>query len=92
MSDYYTGKDLATRPIEELRKLKYSEMNSFEMRKFETEDPDAYKAMINELDGIKVVEPVVAEVPPEPAKAGYWRNGLWVEVEPRVQFVNGVRV
>lgn len=76
------------RKIEELRTTSYNDMNSAEILKFQREDPDAYRDMVAALDGPPA--PVEGEPLPMSKARQIYRNGVEVDTNLAVRYVNGV--
>lgn len=85
-----------TRPVEELKSLKFEDLNSAEINKFQREDPEAYQTFEATYNSQFAPPPPAAGAAPEPAAVPatrrIYRNGVEVETNTAVRFVNGVPV
>ncbi len=81
--------NLPTRPIEELRGLKYQEMNTAELDKLRSEDSDAFKVALEAVDGPPPVPEAIPEEVPS-AKRTIWRNGQPYEIDAPISYINGI--
>lgn len=88
----FSATNLPVRGIDDLRKLSYQEMNSAELDKLRGEDPEAFKLMVDTLDGVVKTEEVTPAMPVPSAKRIIYRNGQPVEISAPSQFVNGMAV
>jgi hypothetical protein len=84
-----------TRPVEELRNTPYLEMNSAEINKLRQEDPAAFTAAETAFNAqFAPPPPVEGEIaaPAIPPTRRIYRNGVEVETNTAVRFVNGIPV
>jgi hypothetical protein len=80
-----------TRTTEELKSIKFEDLNSAEIRKFEREDPAAYQASEAAYNASFSPPPPPEGEPLPMSKARQiYRNGELVNTELAVRFVNGV--
>ena len=86
----FTPTHLPIRPIEELRTTAYNDLNTAEINKLQSEDPEAYAAAIAAVDGAVTVTAPTEATPVVSAKRTYWRNGQLVEITEGQSFVNGI--
>lgn len=86
----FSATNLPTRPVEELRELKYQDMNSAELDKLRSEDFEAFKIVLEAVDGPATPPETPAEAPVPSAKRTIWRNGQPYEVPAPISYVNGI--
>jgi hypothetical protein len=86
----YTSK-LPTRSLNELRGTEYTDLNGDEIIKLQREDAEAYKALVDKFDNPepKPLADGAAPEPVVPATRRIYRNGLPVENNVAIRFVNG---
>lgn len=90
----YTAK-LPTRSLNELRGTEYHDLNGDEIVKLQHEDRQAYQTLVEKVDNPQPVTLAEGEVAPEPvipATRKIYRNGLPVENNTAVRYVNGFPV
>lgn len=87
----FSPTNLPVRPIEALRAMKYQDMNSAELDKLRSEDPEVFRAVLEAVDGKPAEAPTEVIEAPKPTPQGYWRNGHWFEIAPSNSFINGIQ-
>lgn len=83
----YCNNTIPVRSIADLRELNYRDMNSSEITKLQSEDPEAFKTVLAAVDGTP--EPA-AEVPS--VKRTAYRNGQPYEIPAGASYINGIAV
>lgn len=85
-----------TRPVEELKNVPFTEMNSAELDKLRAQDPAAFTAAETAFNAqfapLPPVEGEIAAPAVVPPTRRIYRNGVEVETNTAVRFVNGIPV
>lgn len=82
----YTPPTVYIRTLEEIKALKLTELSAAEIYKLQNQDPEAYRAAAEALDG-----PTPVVEPGAPQKRVIYRNGQEVtDTSPIQSFKNGV--
>lgn len=85
----FSATNLPVRSIEDLRKLTYQEMNTAELDKLRGEDYEAFKVILEAVDGPPPAKDAPVEEPVS-AKRTIWRNGQKFEIDAPISYINGV--